>query len=114
MESIRALLLGIDYTSTNARALHRAKKEAQPASYFIVHHFIYPILLNIDNKVKLIITFCRINFGHEEANLAFFIRWKSSFAWISLLVIFLAFLENMKISSFLIEVKVYVKIGTLL
>ena len=57
---------------TNARAFYRAQKEAQPALYFIVHHFIYSVLIDIDNKVKLIIAFCRIKFGREEANLAFF------------------------------------------
>ena len=40
------------YTSTNARALHRAKKEAQNTSCAIVHHFLYPILINADDKVK--------------------------------------------------------------
>ena len=54
MESIRALLLGIDYTSTNARALHRAEKGM---TCFLSHYyapFLYLILIYIDNKVKLI------------------------------------------------------------
>ena len=32
------------YTSTNARALHRAKKEARNTLCAIVHHFLYPII----------------------------------------------------------------------
>ena len=64
-------------------------------------------------KIKRIIAFCRIKFGHEKANLAFFIRRKSSFASNSLSIIYL-FGFSGKHENFLFskEGKVCIKIGT--
>ena len=90
------------------------KRDTTSSIFHCALFYIYPILINIDNKVILIITFCRIKFGPEEANLAFFVSCKRSFAWNILSIVFFSFLENIKISLFFIEVKVYIKIGTLL
>ena len=60
-------------TSTNAHALHRAKKRHNLLHVPLRNHFLYLISININNKVKLISAFCSMKFRHEEANIPFFI-----------------------------------------
>ena len=44
-------------TSTNARALQRAKNIVKPAPYDSTGHILYPVLINIGNKLIMLSLF---------------------------------------------------------